>query len=68
MSRQLRFHSGLGMLKRLPRRNVKNAEGVQELSPGWRLGGALGIGSKKARSSEGAKDSVETPGINAAKY
>jgi hypothetical protein len=68
MPRQLRFHSGLGMLNRLPRRNVKNAEGVQELSPRWRLGGALGIGSKKAGSSEGAKESVERLAIKVAQY
>jgi hypothetical protein len=47
---------------------VENAEGVQELSRGWRLGGTLGIGSKKARSSEGAKESVERRAIKAAQY
>jgi hypothetical protein len=47
---------------------VENAEGGQELSPGWRLGGTLGIGSKKARSSEGAKESLERRAIKAAQY
>jgi len=47
---------------------VESAEGVQELSPGWRLGGTLGIGSKKARSSEGAKESVERRAIKAPQY
>ncbi len=47
---------------------MESAEGVQELSPGWRLGGTLGIGSKKARSSEGAKESVERRAIKAPQY
>jgi hypothetical protein len=38
---------------------MAKSEGVQELSPGWRLGGTLGTGSKKARSSERARESVE---------
>jgi hypothetical protein len=54
--------------KRQEHKNVENAEGVQELSPGWRLGGTLGIGSKKARSSKGAKESVERRAINAAQF
>ena len=28
----------------------------ERASPGWRLGGTLGIGRKRARSSEGAKE------------
>jgi len=41
---------------------------LQELSPGRRLGGTLGIGRKKARSSEGAKESFERRAIKAARY
>jgi hypothetical protein len=47
---------------------LRTPKGVQELSPGWRLGGTLGISSKKARSSEGAKESVERRAIKAAQY
>ena len=49
-------------------RRMAKSEDVQELSPGWRLGGTLGIGSKKARSSEGAKESFERRAIKAARY
>jgi hypothetical protein len=40
----------IGHLKRIPSRGVgvDDAEGVQELSPGWRPCGTLGIGSKSA--------------------
>jgi hypothetical protein len=47
---------------------MAKSEGVQELSPGWRLGGTLGIGSKKARSSEGAKESFDRRAKKAAQY
>jgi hypothetical protein len=49
-------------------RECPTPKGVQELSPGWRLGGTVGIGSKKARGSEGAKESFERRAIKAARY
>ncbi len=42
------------------RSRLEYAEGVRELSPGWRLGGTLGIGSKKRVALKERKNRSET--------
>ena len=40
-------------------RKIENAEGVRELSPGWRLGGALGTDNKKRAALKERKNRAD---------